>query len=186
MRARRASWLVVAYLAGCGGGPRADAGFDSGPRETGPLPPVVCGSVASSRSIWPALPAACLPRCSAATLSTVEACAGDEACTVAGLDADATPAEVLDHGMDTIVAIACGDAASDRVGCVGWQSRSCFADHCPAELAGYLECERRVGGPGPARTMCTAESSAIGLCQMASASVLGACFDERVRPCFAP
>lgn len=186
MSVTRASWFAAACLvAGCGGGrERADVGLDTGSPDAGPPAPIVCGSIGASPSAWPSLPASCMPRCSNATESRVEECGDDGACVQAGLDADTTPSERVALGMERTVAIACGNAASDEFGCVGWQSRSCFADHCPAEFGRYLECERSVGGPEAAGTACASQVSALDACLMANASALAPCFDERIRPCF--
>lgn len=112
-----------------------------------------------------ALPAACLPRCSASTLTAFMACT-TAACQQTAAMADTTPP------------ITVGGSAFTCANCVNYGNNSCYAASCPTEFDAYLTCSAMMGAT------CTAEVSAVNACVMAHMTVVQTCVNERVTACF--
>jgi hypothetical protein len=166
---------ALAGLVACGGndappvisfpdsGPAVDSGTDAGPPDSGP--PAACEVDASSD--FPPLPSACLPRCTNATASAVNACA-DTACLQAALEADTTPSvPFIVNGMDQPGGLDCD-------GCFGYQQLSCAFDVCPAETAALLMC----------MSGCDAQNAALNTCIQANSTAFQSCFSSLGPMCF--
>jgi hypothetical protein len=200
---KKVAWILAcgALVAACGGGgSRADAGTDaggivltdSGPgRDTGPPrtdaggpPPGTCGSVATAMSVWPPLPASCLPRCSAATLMTVQACPmADEMCFDNALLADTTPAARLDAGGDTPISVDCG-GNGDNFPCLTWQQFSCIADSCPDQLTAYINCANMAPMGSDIAMVCATEITGLNTCIETNMTAFQTCAQSRYVACF--
>ncbi len=180
---------ALALAPGCGGGRSgSDAGgivlMDSGPgmmgTDAGPGmmgtdagPGMMGGCSVAGAAGFPPLPAACLPRCSGATASAVNACA-DAACQQAALDADTTPPTNVDVGMGMTESIDCS-------GCFNWMINSCIFDSCPDQFAGCVMCADFCD---PAMAGCEAEEAAFDSCIMTNMAALQSCVNSRAVMCF--
>src|SRR5262249_29802234 len=138
-------------------GMRRDAGRDSGSRDGGPTG---CAVTLTATS-WPALPAACVPRCTLATLRPclmacdVDAGAGVDSGSVDAGDVDAGPPVDCIHdcfvndttaaassftvnGTASTVPLTCGE-------CYDWQDISCVFSSCPTQASAYFTCINGTG-----------------------------------------
>ncbi|GAB4216121.1 MAG: hypothetical protein OHK0013_42260 [Sandaracinaceae bacterium] len=157
-----------------------DAGRDTGGSTT----PGACGSIASSTSVWPPLPSTCLPRCSSATLSAVQACPmGDDMCFDGALLADRTPAAQLDVGMGMTVGVDCG-GNGDNFPCLTWQQFSCIGDSCPDELGAYVDCANTAPMGSDLQMVCAAQLMALDTCIARNMTAYEACTGTRLVACF--
>jgi len=134
-------------------------------------------------SVWPALPAGCLPRCSGATLTAVQMCGMDDVCFDNALLADTTAAGTVDVGMGMNLGVDCG-GNGDNFSCLTWQNLSCIGDSCPAELNTYIECASMVPMGGDVMTACATQITGLNDCQMANSTALSTCGRSRVVACF--
>lgn len=131
--------------AGPGGNPPQDASLPDGG-------PTVC-SVEGLRG-HPALPAACLPRCSQATWDAIVACrsnADPAGCQRTVIAAD-TMRPVALSGTFEPVSLNCDT-------CLTWQTMSCVYDMCPWELLALQRC-RAFRSSDP----CDTERNAMNAC----------------------
>lgn len=205
---KKVAWILAsgALIMACGGGPsRTDAGpmgndtgaivlMDSGPatmrdtgggggRDTGPAA-TTCGPWGglTATSISP-VPASCMPRCSAATLNTINMCPAmdDGTCLFGALEADTTA---------TISMTFEGASGTDMLDlncglCFDLQRFHCFSQVCPDESSPFLVCN-----PMMDADMCMGEQTAIQTCldgiAMGSAeeTTLNDCFNSQVGACF--
>jgi hypothetical protein len=107
----------------------------------------------------PALPAVCMPRCSAATTAAVETClmtpADGGTCIDTALTADMTPSLTMGFGgQGDVIALDCSL-------CVNLQDRSCADQFCRFELIAFDRCASvNNGSVAP----CGAETAALRAC----------------------
>ncbi len=153
--------------AGGGGGDAGGGGGDAGgPRDAGGGGTDAGGGGACE---IPAdlsdLPAACLPRCSSATLTAFGACT-TAACQQMAAMADTTPSITV-GGMP----FAC-------VNCVNYGNNSCYNASCPTEFMAYLTCAAMMGAD------CSAQTTAVNMCVMAHMAAVQMCVNTRVSACF--
>lgn len=155
------------------GGP--DAGMvtrDSGMTEPDSgVTPTGC-SVAGATGI-PALPAACLPRCSAATASCVQACS-DGACQNTCVMNDTTAGTTIDLGGGMTDTLDCN-------GCWGWQLNSCIYASCSAEFGACIACDDQCD---PDTAGCETEEGALNTCITTNMSAIQTCANTRLSMCF--
>ncbi|MGE0785770.1 MAG: hypothetical protein AB7S26_08780 [Sandaracinaceae bacterium] len=179
-------WVMAFAIAGVIGGCDSRGGDDAGPivimrdgggggTDAGPGGGTDAGPPAGScavSSVMP-LPAACLPRCSNATLQAANACT-DAACQQAALDADTTASiQLTTPGMP--VALDCAT-------CVAWQQETCAAEVCPTEYMALITCLQMNGGMA---AMCMAENTALNTCaNMTQMAAFQACANPRASMCF--
>ncbi len=205
---KKVAWILAsgALIMACGGGPsRTDAGptgndtgaivlMDSGPstmrdtgggggRDTGP-PATMCGPWAGlTATSVSAVPASCMPRCSAATLNTINMCPAmdDGTCLFGALMADTTaPISMTFEGASgtDMLDLDCGL-------CFDLQRFHCFSQVCPAEASPFLVCN-----PMMDADMCMGEQMALVSCldgiamDSAQEMTLNECFNTQVGACF--
>jgi hypothetical protein len=201
---KKVAWILAsgALIAACGGGPsRADSGpvgsdsgtivlMDSGPgggRDTGPVRRDSGGS-GGMCSTWGGLtatsiepvPASCMPRCSAATLETINMCpeGDDGTCLFGALNADTLPSVSMPFEGGMPLDLNCGL-------CFDLQRFHCFSQVCPAAASPVLVCNAMMDAD-----MCMGEQMALRSCLMGIADgspqqmMLQACFGEQVGACF--
>ncbi len=201
---KKVAWILAcgALVMACGGNNnRNDAGaagndaggivlMDSGPttmRDSGP-PRRDTGAMATSCGPWggltatsvEAVPASCLPRCSSATLTAVNACM-DGTCLNSALMADTTPSISMsfEGAMGTTTLdLDCGT-------CFDLQRFHCFSQVCPAEATPVLVCDSTMDAD-----MCMGEVTALQTCLdgiatgSAQEMTLQTCFNDEVGACF--
>ena len=173
----------------CGSPARTDAGVDTNPiilNDSGPrdafrradanTAPAMCSAWAGADETGVAtLPASCLPRCSAATLTTVNACPQTGSCTQDALTADITPAASM-MGPGGEIELDCGL-------CYYLNQIACFSEPCPAEAFAFLGCQRAADAD-----MCMGELTAFNTCLMAQTPAqqmtTRACLMANVSACF--
>lgn len=203
---KKVAWILAsgALLAACGGGPnRTDSGagndaggivlMDSGPstmRDTGPARPDT-GPAATMCGPWggltatsvAAVPAACMPRCSSATLSTINACpmGDDGTCLFGALMADTTPSIPMSFegaSGTTSLDLDCGT-------CFDLQRFHCFSEQCPMQTTPFLVCDQTMDAD-----MCMGEQMALQTCLdgivagSAQEMAFQTCFNDQVGACF--
>lgn len=145
-----------------GGGGGADTG---GARDTGGGGGSC--SLTVSAGNFGSLSAGCFPRCSAATLTAINACT-TAACQQSALDADTTPGTAWTaNGMAATAELDCG-------GCFGNQQLHCFSvSGCAAEVDAYVTCASGAGMP-----TCTTELTAVNTCGMTNETAIQACAND--------
>lgn len=200
---KKVAWILAsgALIMACGGGPsRTDAGptgndtgaivlMDSGPstmrdtgggggRDTGPAA-TMCGPWAGlTATSISAVPASCMPRCSAATLTTVNGCM-DSDCLGAALMADTTaPINMtFEGGMGT------SELELDCQFCFVLQQFHCASVVCPMYASPALVCDNTTDAD-----MCMGEFDALNGCLDALSDTdqmtFDNCFQESVGACF--
>lgn len=204
---KKVAWILAcgALVMACGGNNnRNDAGsggndsggivlMDSGPttmrdtgparRDTGPMA-TMCGPWAGlTATSIEAVPASCLPRCSAATLTAINACPStdDGTCLFGALEADTTASisMTFETAMGTdMLDLNCG-------GCFDLQRFHCFSQVCPDEATPVLICDRTMDAD-----MCMGETTALQTCLMGIMTgsteemTLQTCFNNEVGACF--
>ncbi len=176
---------LLASVVGCDNrtNPPVDSGgivlMDSGsgdpdtgtpPMPDSGTPPTGC-SVDVSTSL-PPLPAACLPRCSSATVTCIMGCA-DGACQRACVDADTTAGTTLNASGESI--------PLDCSGCWDWGIQHCVFVSCPSELAGCAGCADQCN---PDTAGCETEEAAIDSCITANQTAIQSCFNTQATRCF--
>lgn len=200
---KKVAWILAsgALIMACGGGPsRTDTGpvgndtgtimlMDTGPvtmrdtgtagRDTGPAA-TMCGPWGglTATSISP-VPASCMPRCSAATLNTINMCpmGDDGTCLFGALEADTTPSIAMTFDTETLD-LNCGF-------CFDLQRFHCFSQVCPSQASPYLVCN-----PMMDADMCMGEQMALVTCLdgiadgSAQETTLNECFNAQVGACF--
>lgn len=193
---KNAAWCVVAValgmVAGCGGNarPATDGGVTT--PDTGTTPGndagmqvdafMMSGPCGSWTANFQPLPAGCLPRCSAATLAAVGACAQtDTACIQAALTADTTPAATIMAGTQSIM-VTCAGSGSTVAGCINVQGIAAEAMFCNAELTAFAQCLNAHGGDA---TMCATESTARETCNTTNETAIGTAANSLIEMCFA-
>ncbi len=154
---------------------------DSGTTPTG------C-SVAGATG-FPALPAACLPRCATATGQAVNDCAtsrpdsgGADAgtgsvgeCQVEAVMADTSATTTIDLGGGMTDTLNC-------YGCWTWQLNSCIFDSCMTQLAACNSCAADQCDTTTAG--CETEEGALNTCINTNLSAIQSCFGTRASMCF--
>lgn len=184
--------FAILFAFGCddgrGGGGDTDAGggivlMDSGPgmvgTDAGPgmtgtdAGPGTGGGCAVTGGGFPPLPAGCLPRCSAATASTIMGCM-DVDCQNAALMSDTTPAISVDVGGGMTTSVDCN-------GCFNWMVNSCIFDSCSMQFTDCISCGA-MGCIGDAT--CMAEETAINDCIMTNMMAIQGCLGPRANMCF--
>ncbi|MEZ4340143.1 MAG: hypothetical protein R3B82_26270 [Sandaracinaceae bacterium] len=180
---------ALALTPGCGGGRSgSDAGgivlMDSGPgmmgTDAGPGmmgtdagPGMMGGCSVAGAAGFPPLPAACLPRCSAATLNAINMCT-DAACQQAALDADTTAPVNVDVGGGMSESIDCS-------GCFNWMINACIFDSCPTEFGACIECSDLCDS---STAGCETEEAAFDSCITTNMTALQSCVNSRAAMCF--
>lgn len=156
---------------GMGGTDSGMVGTDSGtPRPDSGGGGGMCAVTIALGSV-PALPSACLPRCSSATLDRYNACM-DDMCAQTELENDTTPSTPFTvNGMAQMGGLDCS-------GCVNYQVLSCAMDACPTETNAYLSCN-----PMTDAMMCNPQIMALNACISASMP-FATCFGARGGMCF--
>lgn len=124
-------------------------------------------SVTITAASFGSLSAGCFPRCQAATLNAVNACAaGDNACVDAAFGMDTTP---------TIPWMQNGTAATmplDCQTCYSVQALHCIsANGCSAEVTAYLMCD-------PTAADCSAQNTALDNCQTTNNAAITTCAND--------
>ena len=127
-----------------------------------------------------AVPASCTPRCSRATLTTINACpTGDMGmCLFGALMADTTPSVAMATDMGGSIDLDCGT-------CFDLNRFHCFSLVCPAETSPFLVCDQDTD-----TDMCMGEQTALQTCLTgivdgsAADMMLNTCFETQVTGCF--
>lgn len=136
----------------------------------------VCGEVITAG--FGPLPASCLPRCSADTEDTVEACADAEfpaPCVMRTSRADTTPT-VMVRTSDGLAEVSCGTNTPTVYSCIVWQFLSCEFDLCPDEWNAWVTCV------ADGRD-CTAELDTVEICATGHPG-FRECFTTRGHACY--
>lgn len=153
-------------------------GHDSG-MTTGHDTGMTTGSctLTYSNTMFGSLSAGCLPRCSAATATTINGCPTTDmgACLQAALDADTTPSiPWSQNGMAATMNLNCAT-------CFGAQQLHCYsAGGCASEVTAYLMCD-------PMAADCSAQNTALNNCGTTNQTAIQACFGDAtmgVQACF--
>lgn len=203
---KKVAWILAsgALIMACGGGPsRTDAGpgmtdtgtivlMDSGPgrdaftpmRNDSGRPATMCGPWGGlTATSIAAVPASCMPRCSNATLGTINACPMDDdgTCLFGALMADTTASISMSFegaSGTTELDLNCGL-------CFDLQRFHCFSQVCPAEASPFLVCDNTMDAD-----MCMGEQMALVACLdgiaegSADETTLNECFNTQVGACF--
>lgn len=121
----------------------------------------------------------CLPRCSAATRDTYDACT-TRSCRSAATEGDTTP------GIDYFIGTVATSPPLDCSGCVAYQEMHCFSLVCPSEVDGYVDQCIAGGSPSGCDAALTNLNSCLAGLSSSQGMTVDACFasDDGPAGCF--
>jgi hypothetical protein len=135
-----------------------------------------CGTV-DGDTIFPPLPASCVPMCDEASRTALASCGAlDFQCRRDAVAFDAGTIVLVDGPLGPRM-VSCGGSRTGSVWpCFGWQETSCEAEFCPDEYTAYIQCVNRGTGS------CSSEDAAVLSCLNASTDYQ-TCVVTRVSAC---
>jgi len=142
--------------------------------STPPTPPAASACTVDVSGGLPALPMACLPRCSSATLDSIRSCT-DSDCQRTATQSDTTPTITLTMTAEG-EEVDSADLSCDM--CFNLMNNSCVSEICSTQMQAFIAC-RGTGGT------CEAESAAISSCLMTNDGEYRSCQNSRLPLCFA-